>query len=82
MTDRSTLQALAELVARELDAPPIDRRLVTRAEAAESLAVSLDTFERYVQPQLRVVRRGRLVLVPVLELDRWIDANAERTLPE
>jgi hypothetical protein len=60
---------------------PIARVVLTRAEAAASIGVSVDTFERYVQPELALIRRGRLVLVPVVELERWADRAAERTLP-
>ena len=56
------------------------RLALTRAEAAEALGISLDSFERYVQLELRLVRRGRLRLVPVSELTRWLDSNAARTL--
>jgi hypothetical protein len=31
---------------------------------------------------VRCVRRGRLRLFPVAELERWANDNAERTLPE
>jgi hypothetical protein len=43
--------------------------------------MSLDSFERHVQPTLRLVRLGRMRLVPIRELERWLDAHAERTLP-
>lgn len=59
-------------------APP--RLALTRTEAAESLGMSLDSFERYVQPDLRFIRRGKLRLVPVSELQRWLDRHAERVL--
>ena len=42
--------------------------------------MSIDSLERYVLHDLRVIRRGRLVLVPVVELERWANENAERTL--
>jgi hypothetical protein len=57
-------------------APP--RLALTRREAAEALGLSLDSFERHVQPDLRLVRRGRLRLVGVRELEAWIDRNAAR----
>ncbi|MEJ7786348.1 MAG: hypothetical protein WKF96_16210 [Solirubrobacteraceae bacterium] len=53
---------------------------VTKAQAAELLSVSIDSLERHVLPDLRVIRRGRLVLIPVAELERWCEAAAERTL--
>jgi excisionase family DNA binding protein len=49
-------------------------------EAAEALGVSRDFFDEHVKPELRVVRRGRLVLVPVRELEKWVDENAARTV--
>jgi hypothetical protein len=59
---------------------PIPRIALTREEAAAALGMSLDSFERHVQPELRLIRRGRLRLVPVTELQRWADDAAERTL--
>ncbi len=60
---------------------PIPRIALTREEAAQSLGMgSVDSFERYVQPHVRMIRRGRLRLVPVSELERWTEENAERTL--
>lgn len=58
----------------------IPRYALTRTEAATSLGLSIDSFERYVQPDLRVVRVGRLVLIPSRELERWVSLNAARTL--
>jgi hypothetical protein len=52
--------------------------LMTRVDAAGALAMSLDHFERHVQPHLRIVRSGRLRLVPSGQLARWVEANAER----
>jgi len=65
----------------EADTAPIPRLALTREEAAASLGMSLDSFERHVQPTICMVRRGRLRRVPVAELARWADDNAERTLP-
>jgi hypothetical protein len=53
---------------------------VRKDVAASMLGVSVDFFEAEVQPELKVIRRGRLVLVPVRELERWAEANASRTL--
>jgi len=60
--------------------PATLRLALSRAEAAAAIGVSIDSFERYVQPELRLVRRGRLRLVAVNELERWLDANAARVL--
>ena len=43
---------------------PIPRVALTREEAAAALGMSLDSFERHVQPTIRLVRRGRMRLVP------------------
>lgn len=54
------------------------RLALTKREAAESLGMSLRTFERHVQPDLRAVRRGRKIrLFPVAEIQRWLDDNAD-----
>ena len=62
------------------DLAPVPRRALTREQAAAALGMSLDSFERHVQPTIRMVRLGRMRLVPVSELDRWLDANAGRTI--
>lgn len=59
---------------------PAHRLAVTRAEAARALGVSINSFERHVQPELRIVRRGKLRLIPVREIERWLEENAEWTL--
>ena len=37
---------------------PVPRIALTRGEAAAALGISLDSFERHVQSELRLVRRG------------------------
>lgn len=61
--------------------PPPPRLALTRAEAAAALGCGVSWFEETVQPELRVVRKGSKVLIPTAELERWLAANAERTLP-
>jgi len=63
------------------DTAPIPRLALTREEAAASVGMSLDSFERHVQPTLRLVRLGRMRLVPICELERWLEDNAHRTIP-
>jgi len=59
---------------------PIVRVALTPVEAAAALGVSRDFFDEHVKAELRLIRRGRLVLVPVRELERWAEASAERVL--
>jgi len=49
-------------------------------EAAAAIGVSNDFLSRHVLAELRVIRRGRLRLIPKAELDRWVQENAERVL--
>ena len=58
-----------------------ERIAYTRQEAAAVVGVGVTTFEERIQPELRVVRVGRKVLIPAAELRRWVDDHAERVLP-
>ena len=52
-----------------------------KKQACEALGdMSHDSFEKYVLPEVRVIRRGRLRLIPVSELENWVARNASRTL--
>jgi hypothetical protein len=53
-----------------------------RSDAARLLGMSLDSFERHVQPEIRLVRRGSIRLVPRSELVRWLESNAEHIFEE
>jgi hypothetical protein len=53
------------------------KQAYTQAEAAEALSVSRAWFRQSILPELRVVRRGRRTLIPVKEIDRWLDAEAK-----
>lgn len=53
---------------------------VTREIAARMVGVSLSTFERTIQPDLRIVRIGRVRLIPISELRAWVERNSERVL--
>lgn len=59
----------------------VARVTLSKAEAAAALGMSIDSFERHVQPELRIIRRGRMRLIPVRELERWATENATLTLP-
>lgn len=70
-----------ELAVRVVVGSPFPGRVALRVEeAAASLGLSRDAFDAYVKPELRLVRRGRVVLVPVRELERWLERSAALTL--
>jgi excisionase family DNA binding protein len=54
----------------------LPRLALSPDEAASSLGVSRDFFDEHVRPDLRVIRLGRRILVPVAELERWLAENA------
>lgn len=58
----------------------VPRLALSPDEAAAALGVSRDFLDEHVMPELRVVRRGRRRLVPVRELEAWLDRAAARTL--
>ncbi len=47
-------------------------------EAAAILGVSRDYLDEHVIDELRVVRRGRRILIALAELERWLDRSATR----
>jgi hypothetical protein len=60
----------------------IPRVALTRQEAAEALGMGLTSFEQYVQPHVKIVRRGKLRVIRVAELERWAEENEERVLDD
>jgi hypothetical protein len=58
----------------------VPRIALDRQEAAESIGMSLTSFETYVQPHVKLIRKGSKRLIPVSELERWVSENAQRTL--
>jgi hypothetical protein len=60
--------------------PPVDLLAVGPERAAEMLDVSRDHLERHVLPDLKTIRRGRRIFIPVREIERWLEANASRPL--
>jgi integrase len=59
-----------------LDTLKAQRLLLTRAESAGALSMSLSHFQRHVQPALPCVRSGRLRLYRPLDLERWLESAA------
>lgn len=62
--------------------PGVPRLALSIGEACEALGVSWDFWRVHVEPEVRVVRRGRRKMVPVVELERWLADNAERVLED
>lgn len=59
---------------------PVPRLAFSPIEAAASIGCSRDFFDEHVAPELRIVRRGRRKLVPVREIERWLEREAALTL--
>jgi excisionase family DNA binding protein len=49
-------------------------------EAAEALGVRRDYFNEHVRSELRLIRKGRLILVAVKELEGWAEREQTRTI--
>jgi hypothetical protein len=50
-----------------------------RAQAAAALAVSLETFDQHIRPELSATSVGTVTVYPVAELERWLTENAQAT---
>lgn len=61
------------------DRPSPPRLGLTVAEAACAVGMSESSFKRHVQPELRIVRRGSLRIIPVPEIEKWLKDNAALT---
>lgn len=60
---------------------PVPRTALTIEEAAESLGVSKNTLRRYVLPSIKSVRLGRAVVIPIPEIDRWLERHGTLNTP-
>lgn len=56
----------------------VPRLALTVEEAAASIGVSRDHFERHVMGDLRLVYSGRRRLIPIRELERFVEEQACR----
>ena len=57
----------------------LPRLSISPGEAADMLGVSRDFFDEHIKPELRIVRRGsKTILIPIVELERWLDKSAAR----
>src|SRR5262249_43902505 len=69
LAERQLEQTIAKLVDQLALRPPPRREAYAPDEAAAAVGISRDSFDRYVLPELRIIRRGRLVIIPVRELE-------------
>jgi hypothetical protein len=70
----SPVQRLREATRR------VPRLALRPEEAAEAIGVSRSFFFAEILPELRTVRRGRVRLIQITELERWLERNAARLL--
>jgi hypothetical protein len=70
-------QSKAEVRSRD-----VTRLALSPDEAAIALGVSRSFFFAEILPSLAVARVGRRRLVPIREIERWLDQTAHRSLPQ
>jgi hypothetical protein len=64
--------------ATEIRVVEVEQLAVRPERAAELLSMSDDFFRKHVLPHVAVVYVGRLRLVPIKALARWLEDNAVR----
>jgi excisionase family DNA binding protein len=67
-------RAAATLSSRRPSAPTL---ALSVEQACQALGVSWDTWRAHIEPDVRLVRVGRRKLIPVSELQAWLDRHAE-----
>lgn len=60
----------------------VERLAYSVEESCAALGVGWDFWREHIEPELRVVRRGRRKLVARAELERWLAENGEKVLGE
>jgi hypothetical protein len=60
-----------------LNGRQIPRLALSKQESAVALGMSDDSFDRYVKPHVPCVRRGRMRIYWVRDLERWLAENSE-----
>ena len=66
--------AAAATAAKKRSAPIL---ALSVEQACEALGVSWDTWRAHIEPEVPLVRLGRRKLIPVSELQAWLDRHAE-----
>lgn len=65
---------------KQSNVAPVPRLSLNVAEACQALGLSWDVWKAHVEPDIRLVRVGSRKVIPVAELQRWLDEHAESTL--
>jgi excisionase family DNA binding protein len=71
---------MADLRPSPVKATGPTRLALSRAEAAQTLGVSVDFFDEHIAREVKAVRRGSRRLFPVRELETWLDRSASLAL--
>ena len=59
---------------------PVPQLALRPEQAAQAIGVSRSFFFAEILPELRVVRRGRIRLIPLRSLEDWLEQHAARAL--
>jgi len=80
--DPELVKALASAIDARLKhtLPATNRKAVPLDEAARLMGVSRDTFDKHIRPEIRMLEIGSKPMVPLKELDRYIERNASRVV--
>jgi hypothetical protein len=54
----------------------VDPLALRIGDAAEALGISVESFERYVESKVKILRLGKMKLVAVAELERFLEEEA------
>jgi excisionase family DNA binding protein len=59
----------------------VPRLALSISEACQALGVSHDFWSEHIGPELRIRRVGRRKLVPVAEIERWLERGERALIP-
>jgi hypothetical protein len=78
MRRRDSLPAPNErrILGLEKPIPSTPRLALSRKEAAKAMGISVDSFERHVQPHLRCTYLGAKRIYSIDDIRAWLDRNA------
>lgn len=65
-----------------IERAPVLRLALSISEACKALGVGWDLWHEQIEPEVKLVRLGRRKLVPVSELQAWLDRHAARVIEQ